>query len=312
MKPTIRTFLRSLFFVVLLAGLLGPIQLQAQEKERYEDLEDALSSASRLSGSSGPENVTWIDDGDRYSYMQYNSDTESMEIRAYNPETEEDELIFDNSGHTFPDSDEQFEYESFQWSADFKYLVFQSNFRPVYRYSGISDYYVYSLENESLELVVEDAYTAELSPDGSKIGYERDGNLFVFELDSEEETQLTDSGDDNFYNGRFGWVYEEEFGLVQAWKWSPDSEQIAFWQTDERDVPLFRSTDYEGQHPEYTEIPYPKVGDDNPQIKIGVADTETSELNWMDIDIGDGYVPRIYWTSRDNELAIIHLNRPQT
>src|SRR5690606_25982455 len=132
---------------------------------------------------------------------------------------------------TFPDSDVEFTYRTFQWTADSKYLIFESNFRPVYRYSGISDYYYYSVKDGELNLMVKDAFTAELSPDGSKVGYEREGDLYVYDLSTQKETRLTNSGEKNFYNGRFGWVYEEEFGLVQAWSWSHDSQYIAYWQT---------------------------------------------------------------------------------
>ncbi|NBC04722.1 MAG: S9 family peptidase, partial [Bacteroidetes bacterium] len=76
-------------------------------------------------------------------------------------------------------------------------------------------------------MLVEDAFTAKLSPDGEKVAYHRDGEMFVFDLNSGEETQLTFDSQKNLYNGRFGWVYEEEFSLVQAWKWSPDSQHIA-------------------------------------------------------------------------------------
>lgn len=305
----------SLFSKVLALGMLvGAFIFQqptlAQEKQRYSSVKEALSKSSQLSGSNGPRNVNWIDDGNRYSYMKYNEETENMEIRAYDPSSEEDELIFNSANYTFPESDSTFEYSSFQWSDDSKYLVFQSNFRPVYRRSGISDYYLYSVEDESLSLLVEDARTAELSPDGSKIGYERDGDLFVYDLDAREETQLTDSAKEYFYNGRFGWVYEEEFGLAQAWRWSPDSEKIAYWQTDERHVTIFQMTDYSGQHPEYEKIPYPKVGDENPKVKIGVVNVESGQQQWMDTP-SDGYIPRIYWTANENKLATVHLNRAQ-
>ena len=76
-----------------------------------------------------------------------------------------------------------------------------------------------------MQLVAKDARTAELSPDGKKVGYEREGNLFVFDLDTKKETQLTDDAKPHFYNGRYGWAYEEEFGLGQAWKWSNDSKK---------------------------------------------------------------------------------------
>lgn len=282
---------------------------QPTEKERYSNIKEALYN-SGLSSSNGPSNVNWIDNGDRYSYMQRNEETNSMEIRAYDPAAEEDVLIFNAENHTFPGADSTFEYSSFQWSEDSKYLVFQSNFRPVYRRSGISDYYLYSVEDQSLELLVEDARTAELSPDGQKIGYERDGDLFVYTLETEEERRLTDSAGEYFYNGRFGWVYEEEFGLAQAWEWSPDSRYIAYWQVDEREVPIFQMTDYQDQHPDYETIPYPKVGDQNPSVRIGVVEIASADKQWIDHP-KDGYIPRLYWTSREGQLAVVHLNRPQ-
>lgn len=295
--------------LLLLSALFLHEQGQAQEKERYSDIKDALYNTG-LRSESGPSGVNWIDGGDRYSYMQRNEDTNSMEIRAYDPATGEDVLIFNARNHSFPDADSTFEYSSFQWSEDSKYLVFQSNFRPVYRRSGISDYYLYSLEDNTLKLLAEDARTAELSPNGRKIGYERDGNLFVYNLETEKEIRLTNSAKEHFYNGRFGWVYEEEFGLAQAWEWSPDSKYIAYWQVDEREVPIFRMTDYKDQHPEYKKIPYPKAGDTNPAVRIGVVDIASTEKQWIDTPEG-GYLPRIYWTSEKGQLAVVHLNRPQ-
>src|SRR5690625_5034194 len=183
---------RVLIWLLLALFIGGLNHASAQKKEQYSSLKEALLSAGNLYGSQGPRNINWIDGGDRYSYMQYGENGD-MEIRAYTPSSKEDVLVFSNEKHTFPDSDKPFTYNSFQWSEDSKYIVFRSNFRPVYRYSGISDYYLYSIEDESLQLLVEDARTAELSPDGSKIGYERNGDLFVYNLDNKKETRLTDS-----------------------------------------------------------------------------------------------------------------------
>ncbi|SMO47231.1 S9 family peptidase [Gracilimonas mengyeensis] len=304
--------LRPLFslFVCFLALALS-IPANAQDKTRYANIQEALFNSGNLSGESGPSNVVWINGGQQYSYTQRNSDTNASEIRSYDPASGEDELIFSTSDFNTPGTDETFQYDSFQWTDDSRFIVFQSNFRPIYRRSGISDYYYYEVESGELNVLVKDAMTAELSPDGSKVGYEREGDLYVYDLDSETETQLTDSGAKNFYNGRFGWVYEEEFGLAQAWSWSHDSQYIAYWQTDERDVKLFMSTDYSGTYPEYVEIPYPKVGADNPKIKIGVVNVESGENEWMDLDLQDGYIPRLYWTARPGTLATVWLNRPQ-
>jgi dipeptidyl-peptidase 4 len=288
-----------------------PEGTEAQEKQKYQDVRQALSMSGHLSGQTGPQNIIWIEGGERYSYYSDPSQTGFREIRAYSPSDDSDELIFSPSDHTFPGTDSTFDFRSFQWSQDFQYLVFQTNFTPVYRYSGISDYYYYSLDDQTIERVAENAFTAELSPDGQKVGYGRDGELFVFDLDSREDKQLTFDADVNLFNGRFGWVYEEEFGKVQAWEWSPDSRFIAYWQSDERHVKRFVSTDYEGQYPEYTDIPYPKVGAENPTVRIGVVDIESGENVWLDFDPGEGYIPRMYWTSIDEQLALVHLNRAQ-
>jgi len=309
-----RVFMNKCLLLPITILILMSVSVQAQAQDeplQYRSLQHALFSGGELSGERGPQNVQWIEGGARYSYMVQDTETGSSEIRAYNPSNETDELLFDSSEQTFPGSGEPFQFRSFEWSADFRYLVFQTNFTPIWRYSGNSDYYYYSIEDGTLELIAEDAFTAELSPDGQKVGYHRNGDMFTFDLDSGEETQLTFDSAENLFNGRFGWVYEEEFGLVQAWKWSHDSRYIAFWQSDEDHVKRFESTNYEGSYPEYTNIPYPKVGSQNPNVKIGVIDTETGNKQWLDMDIGTGLIPRLYWTSKEEELAVVWMNRQQ-
>lgn len=301
--------LKSLFCLCLLLFVLHPDETTAQRE--YQNIEHALFSTSQLTGAQGPKNITWIEGGDRYSYMQYNQSESSNEIRVYDPATGKDELIFRDSNHTFPGSEESFSYESFQWSNNFQFLVFQSNFASIYRHSGTADYFYYSLKDETMHLIAEDAFTAELSPDGQKVAYHRDGDMYVFDLNSGEERQLTFDSQENLFNGRFGWVYEEEFSLVQAWKWSADSQSIAYWQTDERDVKRFVSTSYEGKYPEYTDIPYPKVGEKNPTVKIGVIDVETGENRWLTETGDDELIPRISWTSNPGQLAVAEMNRQQ-
>jgi dipeptidyl-peptidase 4 len=298
-------------FTLLALFICIPTESNAQERQQYQNLRQALSMSGYLTGQSGPQNIIWIEGGERYSYFSDPAMTGSREIRAYSPADGSDKLVFSPADHTFPGTSRTFDFRSFQWSRDFNYLVFQTNFTPVYRYSGISDYYYYSISDETIELVAEDAFTAELSPDGQKVGYGRDGELFVFDLNTKEEKQLTFDAEDNLYNGRFGWVYEEEFGKVQAWEWSPDSRYIVYWQSDERHVERYISTDFEGQYPEYTDIPYPKVGADNPTVRIGVVEIDTGENIWLDFDPGDGYIPRLYWTSTEEQLAVVHLNRAQ-
>ncbi len=302
------------FRVILLALLLlAPLsRLEAQEKIHYKSLEEALQSGRALSGAPGPAGLTWIDGGSRYSYTSRNSTTGDEEIRSFDPATGKDDLLLDTRDLKIPGTDSSFTYRSFQWSPDSRYLIFQTNFRRLYRRSGVSDYYVYSLADKSLKLAANGARTAELSPDGRKMGIERDGNLFVYDLETKQETQLTQDTGENLFNGHYDWVYEEEFGKAQAWSWSPDSRFIAFWHFDESPVPIFQMTNYEGAHPQYIQIPIPQPGDPNPAVSIGVVELSTGSTRWLNTgETGDFYTPRVYWTSDPGVVALMTLNRAQ-
>ena len=283
----------------------------APAKQRYLTLQQALAATGQLSGSAGPRSINWIEGGSKFSY----TDGQRV-IKTLSPKDQTEIIVFDGSQLRFPGTDKPFAYSSFQWSKDSKNILFQTNFRPVYRRSGVSDYYVYTVADKSLKLVAKDVQTAELAPDGSKIGYEQGGNLFTFDFGTQQETQLTNDAKPAFYNGRFGWAYEEEFGLAQAWEWSPDSKFIAFWQSDERQVPIYKLTDYKGFDEKYDSLPYPRVGDQNPTVRIGVIELANRKKEWMNVDgptlrLEDGYIPRIYWTSQAGQLALVHLNRKQ-
>jgi len=305
--------MRARFGVLSLILLLAlPAVGRAQEKTRFANLMQAIQASGAMNGGSGPRNVTWIDGGKRYSYIGRAASGGGEEIRALDPATGEDVLLFSAQGVTFPDTSEAFAYRSFQWARDSKHLVFQTRFVPLYRRSGTADYYVYSLADHAMRLAARGARTAELSPDGALLGYERDGDLFVSDLAAQRETRLTQGATETVYNGHFDWVYEEEFGMAQAWNWSPDSRFIAFWQVDESAEPVIQITDFEGRHPEWERIRIPQPGDSNPRVRIGVVDVRSGRQVWLDPgESGDFYIPRIYWTSRPDTLAVLTLNRRQ-
>jgi len=301
-------FVRVSFTGLLALCFILPFNLRAQTKQSYSGLEDALRSAGSLYGNPGPQSVNWTNGGNKYSYI------DNDEIRSMDPQTLKDELIFSSKGYTFPGSSQPFNYESFQWSHDSRHLVFKTNFRPIYRRSGVADYYIYNLESKQLKQAAKDARSAELSPNGTKVGMERNGNMFVYDFAAAKETQLTSdkTSENGTFNGHYDWVYEEEFGQAQAWNWSPDSKYMAFWQFNERPVPDFQMTNFEGNHPEQVHISIPQVGDPNPSVKIGVVDVATGKKVWLTPDeTGDFYIPRIYWTSNPDVLALMTLNRAQ-
>jgi dipeptidyl-peptidase-4 len=299
--------------VLSLASFALPVTGSTQQqKQRFANLDSAIVASRYLAGGSGPEDVNWIDGGARFSYTDTDPNTGEETIRALDPSTGQDTLLFGARGLTFPGTNEPFTYQSFQWAHDSRHLVFQTHFRRLYRRSGTSDYYVYSLADHSLQLAARGARTAELSPDGTMLGVERDGDMYVEQLATHTETRLTHDATQHVYNGHFDWVYEEEFGMAQAWNWSPDSRYIAFWQLDDSAEPIVQLTDYAGAHPEYDSLRIPQPGDQNATARIGVVNVKTGHRTWLDTgERGDFYIPRIYWTSRPDTLAVLTLDRPQ-
>lgn len=295
--------------IALLPLLLSSaLYLQAQDKQQYPNLLGALQAGFQLQGRPGPVSVNWIAGGEQYSFIT------GKEIHTMDPRTLQEKTVFSDNGIHFPGTNRSFDYESFQWSRDSKHLVFKTNFRHIFRRSGISDYYIYDIDSKELRTAAKDARSAELSPDGSMVGMERNGNMYVYNFSTGKEQQLTtdSTSETGIFNGHYDWVYEEEFGQGQAWNWSRDSRYIAFWQFDDKAVPVFRMTNYESVHSEQVDIPIPQPGDPNPSVKIGVLDVRSGKKMWMTPDeTGDFYIPRIYWTSNPDILAVMTLNRAQ-
>ncbi len=298
-------------YVLSLAFLL-PVIAGGQQKQRFASLDEALAASAALSGRSGPRSVNWIEGGARFSFIDRVAGTNKEVIKAYDPASGRDTVLFTADGLSFPGMANPFTYDSFQWTSDSKRLVFQSNFQRIYRRSGVSDFYVYSLADRRLQLATRGARTAELSPNGGKLGYEKGGDMYVSDLATHQEKRLTSNATENVYNGHFDWVYEEEFGMAQAWAWSPDSRRIAYWQLDDSAEPFVELSDLSGFHPEWEKIRIPNVGDPNPKVRIGVVDVSSRRNTWLDTgEQGDFYIPRIYWTSQPDTLAVITLNRAQ-
>jgi dipeptidyl-peptidase 4 len=300
--------LKGAFLCLFAPAVMLPGHSSAQNKTQYTSLSDAMQQGRKLAGRPGPRSVNWINGGNQYSFVQ------NGVISIKDPATLKETEIFNAKGLTFPGGSDAFNYESFEWSHDSKHLVFQTNFRRKYRRSGVSDYYVYDVDGKQLKTAAKNARSAILSPDGSMVGIERDGNMFVYNFANDKEKQLTSdaTGEEGIFNGHGDWVYEEELEVSTAWNWSPDSKYMAYWQFDERQVPDFQMTNFEGDHPEIKHINIPQVGDPNPKVKIGVINIASGKKVWLKPDeTGDYYIPRIYWTSDPDVLAMLVLNRAQ-
>jgi dipeptidyl-peptidase-4 len=155
---------------------------------------------------------------------------------------------------------------------------------------------------------------AKISPDGKYIGYARERNLYVEEIQSGQIRQLTTTGSTEIINGSFDWVYEEEFEMHDGWRWSPDSSAIAYWQIDTSGVRKYPLIDnVSGLYPEIQWIAYPKTGEVNSSARVGVAQIAGSETRWFQMagDPRNQYIHSLEWPENAKGVVIQQLNRLQ-
>ncbi|MCF8227347.1 MAG: S9 family peptidase [Bacteroidales bacterium] len=182
-----------------------------------------------------------------------------------------------------------------------------------------SDLFYFDAEEEEFRQLTENEDAEEnpsFSQDESKIAFTRNNNLFMIDLETGEEKQLTFDGSDLILNGYASWVYWEEiFGRATRYKvfwWSPDSKKIAFLQFNDEPVPEFLIYNSEGTHGEWEKTRYPKAGDPNPGVKLGIIDVDSGNINWIaDNENEDIYIAFPKWTHDSQNLTYQVLNRDQ-
>jgi len=204
---------------------------------------------------------------------------------------------------------------NYTFSKDENKILFPTKTEYIYRHSSKSEFYIWDIKNKTLQQLSENGKQrlASFSPDGSKVGFIRNNNLFIKNLTSNTETQITKDGlYNNIINGTTDWVYEEEFGFTRAFFWSPNGEKIAFYKFDESNVKEFCFSKYGDLYPEEYKYKYPKAGEDNSIVNIFTYDITNEKTVKMDIgEETDQYIPRIKWTKNNEILSIQRMNRLQ-
>jgi dipeptidyl-peptidase-4 len=250
--------------------------------------------------------INWMNDGNFYSAL-----SENKVIRYDITTGQPVETVVDGTALS-----PQIEIEDYSFSADESMLLLQTNVRPIYRRSFTAEYYVYHRSSKRLQpLSANGALSyATFSPDGTKVAFVRENNLFFVTLSDMKEQQVTDDGEFNsIINGTTDWVYEEEFSFVVGFAWSPDSKKLAYYKFDESDVNEY-NLQYWGNflYPYDYRYKYPKAGEKNSLVSIWTFDLTSGKH--IKVDIGGGtdiYVPRIKWTSNAGTLSLVKLNRLQ-
>ncbi len=215
------------------------------------------------------------------------------------------------------------EIQSYIFNSDETKLILYINREDIYRHSFTADYFVWDFKSHKLFPVSLNGSQrlATLSPDGTKVAFVRNNNLFISDLATSAEKQITTDGEFNkIINGAPDWVYEEEFEYNQAFAWSPDGNYLAYCKFNETEVPVFNMTLYaglepkiekNGLYPENYEFKYPKAGEKNSVVTVHSYQVKSGET--VKVDVGtepDQYIPRLKWTPI-GEMVVYRLNRLQ-
>ena len=313
---------------VLLAALAAP-QLAAQRAPATAPAEaiadSALLTVARIYGSSefasqgfGP--IRWLEDGAAYTTVERAEDGRGREIVRYNTERGTRSVLISAAHLTPPGDTVPLAIENYIWSPDRNRLLIFTNSEQVWRTNTRGDYWVLDRKAGKLsklggnEAKPSTLMFAKFSPDGGRVGYVRENNLYVEDLANGRITQLTRDGSRTVINGTFDWVYEEELGLQDGWRWSPDGNRIAYWQLvadSVRDFTLVNYTD--SLYPVVTPIQYPKAGESNSAARVGVVGVTGGETRWLALegDPRNNYPARVEWAANSDEVVVQRLNRLQ-
>jgi dipeptidyl-peptidase-4 len=291
--------MKTNLFILIIVLCSGSVLAQQQLKIADFTSDNKFSTKS-------VRGIRWMNEGAFYTALK-NNDIIKYDLRT----GQEVETILDASTLDLSGS-----LSDYEFSDDEQQILLLTDRKSIYRRSYTAVYYVYNRQTKALTKLAKgrQAYCS-FSPDGTKVAFTRDNNLFYVNLSNFQEVQITQDGERNkIINGHTDWVYEEELSLTKAFAWSPDSKKIAFYRFDESDVREYNLQKWnQGQlYPEDYRYKYPKAGEDNSVVEIKIFELETK--NTVPVDLGtdkDIYIPRITWTKSPEVLSVRRLNRLQ-
>lgn len=221
-----------------------------------------------------------------------------------------------------PSFDKNIDIASFSFDNSEHLFLLAYNIKPLYRYSFYASYVIYnSLTNECIKVSeAKRIRDAQISPDGSKVAYCYKHNLYVFDINKGQTIQITYDGDgDSIINAEPDWMYEEEFSLLQAFKWSPDSKSIVYYKLNQKAVMTYPLTNYTKSnrfpsddltYPYVINLKYPKVGKPIAQTSLYVYDLQT-RANTMIVNVGENYITEFKWSIKSDNVVYTYVNRAQ-
>ena len=323
------TLLLTVGYFVLSTGLMstGLISKEAsaqtsapaikQSTEKTLTVKSAFADKTFRAKSFWP---SWEATGKTYLFNKPAEGTSGFDLMAVDPVTNEETLLISASqlipkgmGKAKP-----LPIANHQWSADRELALVFTNTRKVWRHNSRGDYWLVNRTTGQLRQIGADKpestlMFAKLSPDAKSVAYVYDGDLYMEDLASGKTTRLTEKRTPEIINGTSDWVYEEEFGLKDCFRWCPDSKRIAYWEFDTSEVGefiLINNTDT--LYPTLKKFKHTKPGQKNSAVRLGVLDLADKKTTWLKLegDPREHYIARARWQN-ENELIIQYLNRKQ-
>lgn len=303
----------------------APPPLADPAKSRLLDTDRIFGEAGELKPEVwGPAH--WLKDGSGYTTLEVSENFRSCEdakeikdIVKYDSGSGQRDILVSAAdliphGQAIP-----LKIENYAWTDDAEHLLIFTNALRVWREKTRGDYWLLNRRTGMLQQLGGDAAPATmmfatLSPDGERVAYVCQNNLYVHSLKDLQITQLTFDGSATTINGTADWVNEEEFSLRNGLRWSPDSRSIAYWQFDTagvREFPFINNTD--SLYPKITSCAYPKAGETNSACRVGVVMASGGETKWFspNPDPRNHYIPRMEWSGDSRRILFQQLNRLQ-
>lgn len=294
-------YIKTSLFLFLLA--VAPVF--AQQKISLEEIWGGAFRAQAMDELQAMKNTN------QYTVLNYNRRAGSATIDLYDFATQEKvATVLDSKSFKELEG-----IDSYTFSADEKKMLIAANSEQIYRHSFTADFFIYDVAKKTLEKLT--AYKIQeptFSPDGTKVAYVYENNIYVYDIATKKVDQVTTDGKKNaIINGVTDWVYEEEFSFVRAYDWNASGDKIAFIRFDENQVPEF-SMDVYGTslYPSASTFKYPKAGEKNSLVSLHLYNVKTSVLSEVKLgNYSDFYIPRIKWTADAQTLSVQVLNRHQ-
>jgi dipeptidyl-peptidase-4 len=306
--------------VLILSCILTPLpfaQSTPQANQAPTPLSiEAIFAEGGITGR-GPETLKWSPDSTKFSFVQRDDSGDHGELWYVDAVTGEKKLLVSEARlaalappvNKIKDEREKerinrYHVAAYVWAPDSAHLLFDSQ----------GQLWLYDVSNSTsiqLTSAPEPSGDPKFSPDGSRLTYVRNHNLYLRAISGGEEKALTKDKDGNLLNGEVDWLYAEELSVRSNYFWSPDGKNIAFLQMNEAQVPTYPITNWLPTHPAVEMEKYPKAGDPNPVVRIGVVGASGGKTKFFSLsDDTDVYLPRFGWV-RDGLLWAEVLNRAQ-